>query len=305
MGAAPVPPTLDPQPRPDLCFRAMTDADVPLGMRLKTQAGWNQCDADWRRFLQLAPEGCFVAEVDGAPAGTVVAVVFGPVAWIGMVLVDEAQRGKGIGSALMRHVLAHLDAQPGITSVRLDATHLGAPIYRKLGFEDQFELIRMQRDAHANGDTETSSPPEAPCRIAQAMPDDLDAMHALDQAATETDRRSLLDILLREQPDFAWCAREESRVTAYLLARPGSGATQIGPAIAPDTLTAKALLDAALNRFTDQPLFLDVPSDNSDVLEHLHALGFIEQRRFTRMTRGRPIYEHVPHLLASSGPEKG
>jgi len=35
-------------------FRA---SDVPLGMRLKDQAGWNQTEADWHRFLFLEPEG--------------------------------------------------------------------------------------------------------------------------------------------------------------------------------------------------------------------------------------------------------
>jgi len=280
----------------------MTDADIALGMRLKAQAGWNQLEADWRRFLQLAPDGCFLAEVHGQPAGTAVAVTFGPVAWVGMVLVDEAQRGKGIGSALMRHILAHLDADPQVTTVRLDATHLGAPIYRKLGFQDQFELIRMQRAAPTN-----DIPRVAPNRrITPAGLQDLDPIHRLDLAATRTDRRPLLDALLREYPDLAWCARDhDDAVTAYLLARPGSDAVQIGPAIAPDTEAGVALLDHAIAHLADRPLFLDVPARSAAVLEHLHALGFTEQRRFTRMTRGTTIREHVPHLLASSGPEKG
>src|SRR5438270_10324239 len=98
----------------------MTAADVPLGLRLRGQAGWNQTEADWRRFLRLQPDGCFVAELDGAPAGTTAAFVFGPVAWVAMVLVDEAVRGRGVGTALMRHALALLDGR-GVRSVRLDA----------------------------------------------------------------------------------------------------------------------------------------------------------------------------------------
>src|SRR4051794_33231462 len=46
-------------------IRHMTLADVPLGMRLKTAAGWNQVEADWLRMLALEPDGCFVAEWDG------------------------------------------------------------------------------------------------------------------------------------------------------------------------------------------------------------------------------------------------
>ena len=33
---------------PVLRIRALTAADIPLGMRLKAQAGWNQLEADWR-----------------------------------------------------------------------------------------------------------------------------------------------------------------------------------------------------------------------------------------------------------------
>src|SRR5215470_13964397 len=102
----------------------MTVDDIPLGMRLKEQAGWNQTEADWRRFLDLEPEGCFVAELDSVPAGTTLTCTFGPVAWIAMVLVDAALRGRGIGKALMVHALDFLDRR-GVRTVRLDATPLG------------------------------------------------------------------------------------------------------------------------------------------------------------------------------------
>src|SRR5690242_17875638 len=119
----------------------MTSADVPLGLRLREQAGWNQTEADWRRFLALEPDGCFVAELDGAAAGTAAAFVFGPVAWVAMVLVDEALRGRGVGGALMRHALDFLDRR-AVRTVRLDATPLGRPLYEKLGFVAEYTLLR-------------------------------------------------------------------------------------------------------------------------------------------------------------------
>ena len=61
-----------------LRIRGMTVADIPLGMRLKEQAGWNQVEGDWRRLLDLQPDGCFVAELDDVPAGTVTTCRFGP-----------------------------------------------------------------------------------------------------------------------------------------------------------------------------------------------------------------------------------
>jgi hypothetical protein len=49
-------------------LRPLTAADLPLGLHLSRQAGWNQTPDDWRRCLELQPEGCFVAECDGAGA---------------------------------------------------------------------------------------------------------------------------------------------------------------------------------------------------------------------------------------------
>ena len=111
----------------------MTVADIPLGLRLARQAGWNQIEADWRRFLAMQPDGCFVGERDGTPVATTATFIFGPVAWIAMVLVDVDSRRKGVATTLLKHALDFLDNQ-GVKTVRLDATAAGQPVYEKLGF---------------------------------------------------------------------------------------------------------------------------------------------------------------------------
>src|SRR5262249_24073287 len=138
-----------PGPAPVIRIRPMSVADIPLGMRLKHQAGWNQTEADWGRFLELEPEGCFVAEWDGAPAGTVTTCIFGPVAWVAMVLVETCLRGRGIGKALMQHALGFLDER-GIHSIRLDATRLGRPLYELLGFAAEYSLDRLEGSPSAS-----------------------------------------------------------------------------------------------------------------------------------------------------------
>ena len=40
-----------------IAIRQMLPADVELGMRLKTEAGWNQVEANWLRAIALEPEG--------------------------------------------------------------------------------------------------------------------------------------------------------------------------------------------------------------------------------------------------------
>ena len=92
-----------------LHIRVMNLDDVPLGCRLSGAVGWNQLPADWHRLLSLEPAGCFVAECDGQPVGTTCVTRFDTIAWISMVLVDAAHRGRGIGTQLMRHAIAWLD----------------------------------------------------------------------------------------------------------------------------------------------------------------------------------------------------
>ncbi len=87
----------------------MKRADIPAEMRLKDLAGWNQTEADWERFLDASPDGCFVAEAAERVVGTSTTIVYeGRFAWIGMVLVDPEFSRRGIGAALLDRALEHL-----------------------------------------------------------------------------------------------------------------------------------------------------------------------------------------------------
>ena len=119
---------------PSMRLRTMTRTDIPAGIRLKEIAGWNQTAADWERFLNASPEGCFVAEVGGKVCGTATTISYEKrFAWVGMVLVDPEYRSHGIGTKLLERAIEYLDTSK-IPTVKLDATPLGRPLYEKLGF---------------------------------------------------------------------------------------------------------------------------------------------------------------------------
>ncbi len=278
-----------------LAIRTMTATDVPLGMALKREAGWNQTEADWRRFLALEPTGCFVAEYAGAPCGTTTTCVLGEVAWIAMVLVSAAMRGKGIGTALMAHALAYLDARR-VPSVRLDATPAGRPLYEKLGFVAEYEVVRW------------SGEPEIAIEEARAQPygkDYLAPLATLDRRATGADRTRLLAALAREWPEAAWLTTDRGELTAYLMARAGERAVEIGPCITDRAGDGRALLTPALALRRGQAVMVDVPRDNHPATALVQAAGLTEQRAFTRMCRGKPVCDHPEMIWASSGAEKG
>ena len=277
-----------------LRIRPMTFADIPLGMRLKAQAAWNQLEADWRRFLGLQPDGAFVAELDGTPAGTVTTCVFGPVAWVAMVLVDAALRGRGLGRALMERALDFLDGA-GVQSVRLDATPLGQPLYERLGFVPEYLLTRFE-----------GTPPrvEAPPGVSAAGPEHRDAVVQLDRAVTGTDRQRMLLRLFAEYPEEARVVESPAGVEGYLMTRPGARAHFVGPCIARGGAGPLLFADA-WRRHAAEPIFLDIPEGNAPALTLARAAGLTPQRTLARMYRGVKVEERVADLWASSGPEKG
>ena len=277
----------------------MTVRDVPLGMRLKEQAGWNQTEADWKRFLDLEPDGCFVGELEGVAAATLTTCTFGPVAWVAMVLVDQPLRGRGLAKALLAHALDFLERR-GVRSVRLDATPLGQPLYEKLGFVVEYELARYQGVLPPRG--AAARPPgvgEEPL-----LAEHMEQLCCLDRAVAGADRRKLLLRLLVENPGAVKAVQEGGAVTGFIMAREGSGALQIGPCVG-SAAAAPVLLRDAWWRYAGRPVYVDIPTGNTPAVALAEAVGLAVQRPFLRMCRGPSAGKRPEQLWASSGPEKG
>ncbi len=286
-------------------IRVLTHDDIPFAMKLKDQAGWNQTEADWRRFLDMEPDGCFAAEWDGQAVGTTVTCVLGSVAWIAMVLVDPDWRRRGIGKALMSHALSFLDAQ-GVPSVRLDATALGKPLYEKLGFVVEYELARYEGFPLAS--SPRSPLPEEEGAIGgvveKANAQDWPRLFQLDREITTADRSKFLTRLFSERREDVRMVRSGTEVVGFLAVRPGVRAWQIGPCLARHAAGAMLLADAA-HRHASGKVFIDIPVHNEAAVNTARTLGLNVQRHLVRMCRGQPVPERTHHIWASSGPELG
>jgi len=277
-----------------LTIRPMTDADLPLGLRLTEQAHWNQTEADWQRLLTMQPDGAFVAEWDGVPAGTTVTTRFGAVAWISMVLVDETMRGQGIGTALVRYALDTLD-KARIPTTRLDATTLGQHLYEQLGLVEEFRLVRY----------DGVLPPAAELPGSElAPPEEWETLAAFDQLVTRIDRRPLLSRLFAANPTEVQMDRLGAAMGGYITSRPGRQAIQIGPCIASPEAGPPLLLDA-FRRHAGHRVFVDIPVGNVAATRLAESHGLTIQRSFSRMCRGVQRVERIEWLWASSGPENG
>lgn len=276
-------------------MRLMTAADLPLGLHLSEQAGWNQTPADWLRMLVLSPDGCFVAECDGVPIGTICTCRFGSVAWVAMVLVEASRRGQGIGTAMMRHALDFLE-QRQVATIRLDATPLGEPVYRKLGFVAEYTLERMGGVLPAWNGLEREEG-----RVQEASAECLPRLAEFDQANTGTERMILLNRLVEEFPHEARLVVDREKIQGYLMARPGRLAWFLGPCLASGE-AGRWLLNDAARRHAGDRVFLDILECNSPAHRWACERGLTVQRKLLRMYRGQPICDDPSRIWASSGP---
>jgi GNAT superfamily N-acetyltransferase len=284
-----------------ISIRWMTPADVSMAMVLKTEAGWNQVEADWVRFLDMQPDGCFVAELDGEPVGTTVTCVFDDVAWVAMVLVAKRARGQGIGTALVEHALKFLESK-GVQTVRLDATPLGQSIYEKLGFAPEYPLARyggrlgsMKSDAESSGHF----------RLRAANERDHQPIVALDCEVTGTLREKFLGRLFHERMVTVRVAVRSQTLLGYFAVRSGSGATQLGPCIGTIEAAQSLLSQAGGITTKTKGVYIDVPTQCDSMVRLVEKAGLRIQRKFVRMCRGPRVREDAKRLLASSGPELG
>ena len=279
-------------------FRTMHSSDIEAGLRLCRVSGWNQTRRDWEMFLQLSPHGCRVAVLDEQVVGTVATVNYeNHFGWVGMVLVDPAARGKGIGTLLMNEALRILKDVPAI---RLDATPAGEPVYRQLGFVGEYNLSRM---------TAVIAPENLLLQDNSARPmkpEDFPAVFSLDSEIFGADRHALLEWMLAGAPEYAWVNEQCGQINGYSFGRHGHNAEHLGPVIASDQTTARHLVMACLQQHPGKQFYLDASQHSTEWRAWLEAIGFREQRPFLRMYRGSNQYPGLPEKqFTILGPEFG
>jgi len=280
----------------------MTQADIPAGMRLKEIAGWNQTAADWERFLEANPQGCFVADHDGRVCGTATTILFeNRVAWIGMVLVDPEYRSQSIGTGLLERAIEYLnDLQ--IAAIKLDATPQGKPLYEKLQFVAEYEIERwtLRRSASEMAKRSSLASREP---LSQEL---LESIFAADRESFGADRSFLLKSLHADATEFTAGIWNAGVIEGYVLGRRGSFADHLGPWMARNTKTACTLLETFLAKSPREVVVVDSLKSNAVAGELLRSFGFSVSRGLTRMYRGRNHHPGRPELLcAILGPEFG
>jgi GNAT superfamily N-acetyltransferase len=281
-------------------LRVLTEADVVFADQVRALAGWNQTLADWQRFLATEPEGCFLAEWEGRPAGTATTTVYGPeLAWIGMVLVHPDYQRRGIGGSLLGHCVAYL-RQRGVRCIKLDATPLGRPVYERLGFAPEWSLSRWARSAAVVG------PVGSAAGLGVWGEDEPVGLAGLDAEVFGAPRGRLLQALRAQSLAALVSEPKAGRLEGYGLVRPGARAAYLGPVVARAAERGRCLAEALIERAGEQAIYWDIPDQNTAAVDCARAQGFSPQRSLLRMFLGENSSPGKPgQQFALASPETG
>ncbi|SFE13956.1 GNAT family N-acetyltransferase [Paracidovorax konjaci] len=260
-------------------IRPMTEADLPQAHALSAELRWPHRPSDWAQMFAHA-QG-IVAERDGQVVATAQRWLWGERhATIGLVIVSPACQGRRIGHRLMSTLLEGLEGR----TVLLHATAEGRGLYERLGFVRTGEVRQHQGTALPTPLIAL----QPGWRLRPAGANEAPALRRLDAEARGMPRDALIDDLLDAAQDCVVLVDEDATPRGFAMLRRFGRGHLIGPVVAPDTESAKALIAhlAGLNagHFTR----IDIDWD-SGIAEWLESIGLLRVDAPTTMVRGAPL----------------
>jgi predicted N-acetyltransferase YhbS len=256
-------------------YRKFTRKDVAAAHRLSLEYAWPHRLEDWK-FVERLGSG-YVATEDARVIGTILTWKHDTRnASLGMVIVSPERQGRGIGKELMRRALRDLPR----STVMLNGTQAGTPLYEKLGFVTVGEIEQHQGLA---GPVPAAAPAPGE-RLRPMGAGDRANIIALATRAAGIPRARVINSLLEIAKGIV-LARGNEVIGFALFRRFGRGYS-IGPVIAPDVERAKALIGYWVAMHPGRFLRIDVDA-TSGLAPWLEDIGLKKAGRVLTMVKGK------------------
>ncbi|MBV9713323.1 MAG: GNAT family N-acetyltransferase [Ktedonobacteraceae bacterium] len=242
-----------------------------------------------QRYLALQPDGAFVAKQDDVIVGFGAAIQYTAFAYIDLMAVHPTAQKQGIGHLLVEHILGWLDTSK-CSTVLLDATPIGAPLYEHFGFvEDDTTLVLRYNGDQGNyacqvaGERDNVTLHDCTSVLNREQ---FPTLFAYDACAFGSERATVLASYWADDPQRVMVTSDvEGQITGYLIAQSGI----LGPWVANTIEDAERLLTHALTLPFKQRPGVFVSVRNESALNLLQRYGFSEQRTLKHMRRGKEV----------------
>ncbi len=275
----------------DLTFREAVRDDVPGIAALRATEGWGVHEWALGAVIGRPNATCVVAiDGEGEMAGVGSGIVYGALGFVGNMIVAEAHRRRGIGSAILTAVTDYLEGA-GCRRLELNATATGRPLYERHGFVSRGHSATglLPRGAVASTDASVETRP--------ATTDDLALLAAYDRPRFGGDRAGLLEMLLAMPGTSMVLAERRDRPVGFAWVRPED--PRIGPMVAEDPRVAASLLVEAFRIASGlEHVRLNLPPGNRPGAAWLESLGVEIEPWDGRMARGEEIERREETIYA-------
>jgi len=259
-----------------LTFRPLEARDLPQAWELSQQVRWPHRLEDWQ-FSHALGQGVAISEAEQL-IGVAIHWDYSTCATLGLIIVADSHRQRGLGSRLVSEALAAITAP----AVALHATPDGAGVYARQGF-----VVTGQLGQHQGVAVALAAPLPANATLRPATLADLDVLHDLDQRACGLSRRRLLQAVL--QHGQCVVLQQNGQPQGFAMLRRFGRGEVIGPVVATDMAAdanaARALIGYWLGVCAGRFVRIDVPTD-AGLADWLAQAGLACVDVCARMTRG-------------------
>jgi GNAT superfamily N-acetyltransferase len=235
-----------------ITVRNMTPKEVSLAIEWAAAEGWNPGLHDAECFYAADPQGFFLAEADGQPAGCLSAVAYDEhFGFAGFYIVLPQFRNLGIGHELVRTASAYA----GSRSMGNDAVVAQQETYRQLGFRLAYRNIRYRGKA-------SSKAGQAP-EIIDLRKIPFGDLVVYDRAMFPAERPVFLQHWINQPEATALGCEDNGKLAGYGVIRKCRRGYKIGPLFADREEIAETLFLALTGRIPGEEFFLDIPEPNA------------------------------------------
>ena len=187
--------------------------------------------------------------------------------WLACIVVHPDHRGRGLGTILTQKLLADID-RGKYSTIYLDATDFGYPVYKKLGFEVEADYVHLNKQL--DSEPYPISKNIVPFREALA-----DSLLKLDEEISGERREGILSDFF--QSALVYLVGEE--VHGFYIPDWGDG-----PVIAKNNEAGLELMKLRIQEKTSAV----IPAANKSALAFLEKNGFGIYKMSRRMLLGQP-----------------
>lgn len=251
---------------------------------------------DLNLYRTLAPDDWYLAEWDGIPAGMVGVVNYGPMAYVGFMAVHPDFQRKGIAEALMKYSLTKMEAA-GCPIALLDASAMGEPLYRKLGFVDDGQSAQYWIEeslVRKSTDFQSIQMDGITTRLIRSS--DIPNLVQLDTPIFGANRERLFALLIEALPERSFVAEDGfGQLVGFVFSQP----KRIGPLVALNPQAAEALLQTALSVPIEGRVMMITPVINPFAQELVLRYGFQHFRTNAHMRYGGTQHPGQRELIYS------